>query len=119
MKYCSSIVILLGFSLLRIYALEADLKNFPANMPQTVQFTIANSHTYPLQILRVRSGCPCIEAVCDKNSLAPGGVVTNTTCYPTGEVQRVGGATYPVEYTYNGLVQQATAGADESGSFSL
>lgn len=39
---------------------------------------------------------------------APGGVVTNTTYYPTGEVQRVDGATYPVEYTYNALGKQAT-----------
>ena len=33
---------------------------------------------------------------------APGGVITNTTYYPTDEAQRVDGATYPVEYTYNG-----------------
>ena len=39
---------------------------------------------------------------------APGNVVTNTTYYPTGEVKRVDGATYPVEYTWNGLGQQAT-----------
>ena len=39
---------------------------------------------------------------------APGNVVTNTTYYPTGEVKRVDGATYPVEYTYNGLGQQET-----------
>ena len=39
---------------------------------------------------------------------APGGVVTNTTYYSTGEVRRVDGATYPVEYTYNGLGKQAT-----------
>ena len=39
---------------------------------------------------------------------APGNVVTNTTYYPTGEVKRVDGATYPVEYTYNGLGMQAT-----------
>jgi YD repeat-containing protein len=39
---------------------------------------------------------------------APGGVVTNTAYYPTGEVRRVDGATYPVEYTYNGLGKQAT-----------
>ena len=39
---------------------------------------------------------------------APGNVVTNTTYYPTGEVKRIDGATYPVEYTYNGLGQQAT-----------
>ena len=39
---------------------------------------------------------------------APGNVVTNTTYYPTGEVKRVEGATYPVEYTYNGLGMQAT-----------
>ena len=38
---------------------------------------------------------------------APGGVVTNTAYYPTGEVRRVDGATYPVEY-YNGLGKQAT-----------
>jgi len=39
---------------------------------------------------------------------APGGVVTNTAYYPTGEVRRVDGATYPVEYTYNSLGKQAT-----------
>ena len=39
---------------------------------------------------------------------APGGVVTDTSYYPTGEVRRVDGATYPVEYTYNGLGKQAT-----------
>ena len=39
---------------------------------------------------------------------APGGVVANMTYYSTGEVKRVDGATYPVEYTYNGLGQQAT-----------
>ena len=39
---------------------------------------------------------------------APGGVVTNTVYYPTGEVRRVDGATYPVEYTYNALGKQAT-----------
>ena len=39
---------------------------------------------------------------------APGGVITNTAYYPTGEAQRVDGATYPVEYTYNGLGKQAT-----------
>ena len=39
---------------------------------------------------------------------APGNVVTNTTYYPTGEVKRIDGATYPVEYTYNGLGMQAT-----------
>ena len=39
---------------------------------------------------------------------APGNVVTNTTYYPTGEVKRIDGATYPVEYTYNGLGNQAT-----------
>lgn len=51
---------------------EFDLGDFPANAQQTIQFTITNSRTYPLQILRVRSGCPCLEAVCDKKSLAPG-----------------------------------------------
>lgn len=39
---------------------------------------------------------------------APGGVVTNTTYYPTGDIRRVDGATYPVEYTYNALGKQAT-----------
>ena len=39
---------------------------------------------------------------------APGNVVTNTAYYPTGEIQRIDGATYPVEYTYNGLGNQAT-----------
>lgn len=41
-------------------------------------------------------------------SVTPGGVVTNTTYYPTGEVRKVDGATYPVEYTYNALGKQAT-----------
>lgn len=39
---------------------------------------------------------------------APGNVVTNTAYYPTGEIRRIDGATYPVEYTYNGLGNQAT-----------
>ena len=39
---------------------------------------------------------------------APGGVVTNTAYYPTGDIRRVDGATYPVEYTYNALGKQAT-----------
>ena len=39
---------------------------------------------------------------------APGGVVTNTVYYPTGDIRRVDGATYPVEYTYNALGKQAT-----------
>jgi len=119
MKFCNFITVVLLSTLLRIHAQEADWGNFPVNIPQKTQFTITNSHAYPLQILRVRSGCPCVEAFCDKKSLAPGGEITNTTCYPTGEVRHVDGASYPVEYTYNGLVQQATAGADESGSFSL
>ena len=38
----------------------------------------------------------------------PGHVVTNTAYYLTGEIQRIDGATYPVEYTYNGLGNQAT-----------
>ena len=40
--------------------------------------------------------------------VAPGNVVTNTVYYPTGDIRRVDGATYPVEYTYNGLGKQAT-----------
>ena len=39
---------------------------------------------------------------------APGNVVTNTAYYLTGEIRRIDGATYPVEYTYNGLGNQAT-----------
>ena len=39
---------------------------------------------------------------------APGNAVTNTSYWPTGEVRRVDGASYPVEYTYNGLGQKAT-----------
>ncbi len=39
---------------------------------------------------------------------APGNVVSNYTYFPTGEPQRIDGATYPLEYTYNGLGQQAT-----------
>ena len=39
---------------------------------------------------------------------APGGVITNTTYYPAGDIRRVDGATYPVEYTYNALGKQAT-----------
>ncbi|WP_288610974.1 RHS repeat-associated core domain-containing protein [uncultured Victivallis sp.] len=39
---------------------------------------------------------------------APGNVVTNTAYYPTGEIRRIDGATYPVEYTYNNLGNQAT-----------
>ena len=39
---------------------------------------------------------------------APGNIVTNTAYYPTGEIQRIDGATYPVEYTYNNLGNQAT-----------
>lgn len=38
----------------------------------------------------------------------PGNVVTNTAYYLTGEIRRIDGATYPVEYTYNGLGNQAT-----------
>nr|DAG30538.1 MAG TPA: hypothetical protein [Caudoviricetes sp.] len=41
-------------------------------------------------------------------SVTPGGVVTNTTYYPTGEVRKGDGATYLVEYTYNALGKQAT-----------
>ena len=38
---------------------------------------------------------------------APGNFVTNTAYYLTGEIRRIDGATYPVEYTYNGLGNQA------------
>ena len=39
---------------------------------------------------------------------APGNVVTNTAYYLTGEIRRIDGAAYPVEYTYNNLGNQAT-----------
>ena len=42
------------------------------------------------------------------SATTPGNVVTNYTYFATGELQRVDGATYPVEYTYNGLGQKAT-----------
>lgn len=71
MKYNICVAILLLSALSHVQAADMDFEDFPANAAQIAEFTIANSRTYPLQILRVRSGCPCLEAVCDKKSLAP------------------------------------------------